>query len=409
MGLEHLIDNFGDHIPLCFRVVKGFLAENEKDPTLDVDDIYNAHLVKHTDVVTVQDKTGDEYNVPLYSSAKFGIVYNSTKQTFASVGEIMDAVPVPKVVAARTGFDGGDPKSSVKRNEVLVITDPEVHKLKFVHGKSWLKVFSVTKSEEKKLLRECGAKFTTDSYYTKLYVNDLIQYVPDLLPCKVRLFQDLDSSFPHHLTSEEVVLQEKRRNTSVVVSLFRESGIRKDNDFIDIPTSIGIEVTVVSPESHEKVYKNLYTETSALQKEFDPAKLQPCIDARTDDTYVTQAQLLAAVRKDCKNVGLEIQSQYQELLFSTRNPVSAYEDVNYDNNEPPADHQVMHDMYSVLSNYTQLIFTNHALAVYACHASRIDVCAYCRLTYSVSLRNYSLNQELYITRKNIYVSCLDLL
>ena len=338
MSLEHLIDNFGDHIPLCFRVVEGFLAENEKDPTLDVDDIYNAHLVKHTDVVTFQDKTGDEYNVPLYSSAKFGIVYNSRKQTFASVGEIMDAVPVPKVVAARTGFDGGHPKSSVKRNEVLVIT--EVHKPKFAHGTSWLKVFSLTKSEEKKLFRECEAKFTTDPYYTKLYVTDLIQYVPDLLPCKVRLFQDSESTLPHQLTSEEVVLQEKRRNTSVVVSLIRESGIRKENDFIDIPTSIGIEVTVVNPERHKEVYKNLYSETTTLQKVFDPAKLQPCVDARTDDTYVTQAQLLAAVRKDYINVGLEIQSQYQELAFNSRDPVNAYEDVNYDNNEPPADHQV---------------------------------------------------------------------
>ena len=339
MSLEHLIDNYGDHIPLCFRVVEGFLAENEKDPTIDVDDVYSAHLVKHTDVVTFRDKVGDRYYVPLYSAAKFGIVHTSTKQTFASVGEIMDAVPVPKVVVARTGFDGGDQKSSVKRNEVLVIT--EVHKPKFVHGKSWLKVFSVTKSEEKKLLRECEAKFTTDPYYTKLYVTDLIQYVPDLLPCNVRLFQDLDSSFPHQLTSEEVLLEEKCRSTSVVVSLVRESGIRKENDFIDIPTSIGITVTVVNPESHKEVYEKLYTKTTILQRDFDPAKLQPCVNARTDDTYVTQAQLLAAVRKDYKKVGLEIQSQYQELLFSTQDPVSVYEDVSFNNNEPPADCQVM--------------------------------------------------------------------
>ena len=348
MSLAHLIDSYGDHIPLCFRVVEGFLAENDKDPAICVDDVYYAHLVKHTDVVTFRDKAGDQYYVPLYSSAKFGIIWYSTKQTFASVGDIMDAIPVPKVVAATSVFDGGDPKSSVKRNEVLVIT--EVHKPKFAHGKSWLNVFSVTKSEEKKLLRECEAKFTTDPYYTKLYVNDLIQYVPDLLPCKVRLFQDSDSSLPHQFTSEEVVLQEKCRNTSVIVSLVRKSGICKENNFIDIPTSIGITVTVINPENHEEVYRNLSTETTTLQKDFDPAKLLPCVDARTDDTYVTQAQLLAAVRKDCKNVGLEIQSQYQELTFNTRGPVSIYEEVSLNNNEPPADHQVMIIMY-FLSNY----------------------------------------------------------
>ena len=358
MSLEHLIDNYGDHIPLCFKVAKGFCAENDKDPTLDVDDVFNAHLVKHTDVVTIQVKAGDEYNVPLYSSAKFGIVYNSTKQTFASVGEIMDAVPVPKVVAARTGFDGSHPKSSVKRNEVIVIT--EVHKPKFIHGKSWLKVFSLTKSEEKKLFRECEAKFTTDPYYTKLYVTDLIQYVPDLLPCKVCLFQDSESTLTHELTSEEVLLQEKCRNTSVVVSLVRESGICEDNDFIDIPTSIGITVTVVNPKNYKEVYEKLYTETTTLQRDFDPAKLQPCVDARTDDIYVTQAQLLAAVRKDCKNVGLEIQSQYQELLFTTQDPVSVYEDVRF---EAPANHQVMTIMY----------FLSFACSVYICFACMLVV------------------------------------
>ena len=127
--------------------------------------MYNAHLVKHTDVVTA----GDQYNVPVYSAAKFGIVYENTKQTFS--GEIMDTVLVPKVVTVRSWFDGKNSKSTLEMTCLLSLK--YIRKPSFKHGKSWLKVYcnSVTKSEKKKLLRDCEAEFTTDPYYTKLCIT----------------------------------------------------------------------------------------------------------------------------------------------------------------------------------------------------------------------------------------------
>ena len=309
MNLADLAEKYCKVFPLCFKVVTGFCSLNEKVPTIDIDDLYNAHLVKQTEVVTFWDKAGDQYNVPLYSSAKFGIVYENTKQTFSSVGEIMDAVPVPKVVTV-SGFDGKNSKSTLERNEVLVVT--EVRKPSFKHGKSWLKVYSVTKSEEQKLLSDCGAKFTTDPYYTKLYITELLQYVPDLFPCRVHLFQDSQCGsvcLPHCLTSEEVLLQDKHVTKSVVVSIVRERGKRKQTDFIDVPTSVGITVTVVNPESNKDVYQKLYSETSTLRKHFDPTKLQPFINAPNDNTYVTRAiKYYAAVHKDYFYAGCKIQA-----------------------------------------------------------------------------------------------------
>ena len=332
MTLAELVEKYANLIPLCFRVTMGFLAENDKDPTIYYDDLYNVHLVKRAEFVVIQDKRGDQYKIPLYSAVKFGVVYkNAATRVFNSVQDIMDAVPLPKVVTATSNYVSANPKSSVQKNEVLVIT--KVKKPKFGHGKSSLKAFSVTLSKKKKLAQACDVKFTTKPKYTQLYVTELLKHIPDLLPCKVKLFLDsenLSVSLPEHLTRESVVLRSRGTDTSIVVSLVSVDTKQQQREFIDLPTTVGVMGYVVSPDEGNDVYEQLYSETDGLAKNFDPTKLQPCVDARNDDTYVTQAALLAAIRKGHSKAGWEIQSslcrpnQYYRPLESTEN----YEESN---------------------------------------------------------------------------------
>ena len=336
VSLSELATQYSSFLPLRVKIVTGFCAENDKDPTLDIDDIYNIHLLKHTDLVTIRDISGEHYNIPLYSSLRFGLIYEPTNETktFSSINEILSAKPLPKVVVALEQYDGRSEKTSLSPNDLLVIQSVNKHGIR----KSSLKAYCVTSSTKKDLQSECAVRFTTDPRLTKMYLSDMMEFVYDLLPCNARLYFDESTvSLPQHLSHEIVTVEEKRTNSSFLISLEVEKHRRgkriEVKELVDIPTCIGIDVNVLSPHKSESRYKKLYEDTSRLLKEFNPTEVQACVDAPSDDVYVTQAQLLAQIRRGYENVGLNIErpaiiGDYECLLASTMDSAADYEDID---------------------------------------------------------------------------------
>lgn len=338
VSLSELSAQFSQFLPLRVKIVTGFCAENDMDPTLDLEDIYNIHFSKRTEVVSICDITGAHYSIPMYSSLQFGVIYDPENETrfFSSVTEIINAKPLPKTVVAMEQYTGHNKKPLFIANELLLVQSISKHGggLK----RPSLNVYSISSSAVKDIPSDCVARFSTAPWLTKMYLSDMMEYMHDPLPCKARLyFDDSTSSLPEHLYREIVTIEEKHTNSSFLISLelerHRKGRQTEVKDLIDIPTCIGVDVHILSPFKAMKRYQKLYENTARLLKEFNPTKVQACVDAPSDDIYVTQAQLLAQCRRGYENVGFNIETstiigEYQPLLQAAFDPAPQYEELD---------------------------------------------------------------------------------
>ena len=364
VSLSELSAQFLQLLPLRVKIVTGFCAENDKDPTLDIDDIYNIHFSKRTEVVTICDITGGHYSIPMYSSLQFGIIYDPENETkvFNSINEIINAMPLPKAIVAMEQYAGHGKKILFVANELLLVQSISKHGSG--RKRPSLSVYSISSNTKKDIPGDCVARFTTAPWLTKMYLSDMMEYVHDPLPCKAHLYFEIDgsmSSLPEHLSHEIVTVEEKRTDSSFLISLEMEKNKRgkqtEVKDLIDIPTCIGIDVHILSPLKEKKKYQKLYENTARLLKEFNPTQVQACVDAPSDDVYVTQAQLLAQCRRGYETVGFNIETstimgEYQPLLQASFDPAPQYEELD-----------IIHTNASKVTKVGGLIFTILVLCI----------------------------------------------
>ena len=76
------------------------------------------------------------------------------------------------------------------------------------------------------------------------------------------------------------------------------------NTLVDLPTSLDIEVQVVSTGTAEK--DKLHDNTQDLYTRFDPSMLETCLDTASDEAYAAQSYLLASIRKGHEMDGLHL-------------------------------------------------------------------------------------------------------
>ena len=331
LSLTTLIEKYSHLLPLRVKAVSGFMAENEGDPTICIDDVYNIHALKQAEVVTIVDSRRQKYSLPLHSAAKFGLIGKSAK--VYSVLDLQNASPLPPVIATMSKYSGTYAECCFSENEVLlpleVVQRPQ--------GGVLVKVFSVRDAREKLIPgpHQCDLLFSTQPAVTKLYLSDIIQYASHLLPCQAQLFISQDQAkLPKHLTSKMVTVEPKRTVSSLIITLHQKYMIQEDKVYIDIPVSIDIDVRVLRPEPSEKDYVVLFQDSRALVEEYDPKKLQACVNANDDDTYITQAQLFKALRQGyetagtkIKTSGIERDGHIYEPLSDIRPSSSVYQDV----------------------------------------------------------------------------------
>lgn len=77
----------------------------------------------------IEDSTGARFSVPFNSSISFGLIYNPFNEplttirrySFTSVGEIITSKYPPPIIRATIEFKCRDPKSSVVKDEILIV------------------------------------------------------------------------------------------------------------------------------------------------------------------------------------------------------------------------------------------------------------------------------------------------
>ena len=299
LDLTELAEKHALNVPFRIRVVNGFMAaDNMKDPTFGVDEIYSVHLVKETEVLKSRCANGNsEYFVPLNSAATFGLIQdeNNEGRVFDNVEELVSCSPPPKIVAVLNEYTDANGMHIVRENDILAIKDVTTQM-----GKSniSLKAYNISMQKEVVLHVDMKIEFTVNPSAIQLYLTELMEHVD--LPSSCTIFSN-NSSLSETLTLSKVTLLQRETQRSVLVSLFRNnptSKQKKATNYIEIPTRININVSIVDTDEEDQVYQQLMEESRDLLHDYNPSNIQPCMDSKNDDAYMTQAQLLAEIRKE---------------------------------------------------------------------------------------------------------------
>ena len=318
--LSEVAEKFAQSVPFRFQVVNGFMAENQKDPTIGVDEVYSVHLVKEMKVVLV--KHGREkLEIPVNSISKFSLVQECGSKLYDTVEDIMSDSVLPKVIGVlhnRSINSDGVLSLTCRKKDVLFVK--EVVKSTFGR-KTGLRAFSTFQNKIIVLPKDCDAKFTTDPKATQLYLTDFLDNGINFIPCRAHIFPSKGSPLAASLSSNIITIEKLETHRSVIVSLFRDNPNarrKKEASYIDIPTTINIRVNIVKTEKSDVIYDRIFKESRDLMCNFNPSKIQHCVDAHSDDQYMTQAQLLAEIRKERTDKEMAestyFPQQYQKLL-----------------------------------------------------------------------------------------------
>ena len=319
--LTELAEKHASRVPFRMKVVNGFMATgNMKDPTFVVDEIYSVHLVKKTQVVKTQ-CDGKEYFIPVNSSAKFGIIQDERKECrqFASISELSSSKSLPALAAVLEDYTDNNRAVVLRKNDILALKKEKSSKRSM--GKRQIHAYNISNPNAISLQTDMNIKLGTNPALTQLYLTELMDHTD--LPVHCKIFSDC-SSLSSISSASRLQLLAVETQKSVLVSLFQSnpnSKRKKETTYIEIPTRINISVSIVQESKEEmQVYKQIMEESRELLHCYNSVKIQPCMDSENDDDYITQAQLLAEVRKEKEKISLAKMApeHYDDILSSSK-------------------------------------------------------------------------------------------
>ena len=326
LDLTELAEKHASRVPFRMKVVNGFMATgNMKDPTFVVDEIYSVHLVKKTQVVKIQ-CDGKEYFIPVNSSAKFGIIQDEGNECrqFSSVSELISSKPLPALAAVLEDYTDNNRAVVLRKNNVLALKKEKSTRTSM--GKRQIYAYNISNPTILYLLTDTNIKLSTNPTLTQLYLTELMDHIA--LPVHCKIFSD-SSTLSSISSASQLQLLKVETQKSVLVSLFQSnpnSKRKKETTYIEIPTRINIRVSIVHEEERKEshVHQQLVEESRELLHCYNSVKIQPCMDSENDDDYMTQAQLLAEVRKEKEKISLaKMAPKYYEVLACSKNPTPA--------------------------------------------------------------------------------------
>lgn len=308
LRLTEFVGKYSHSLPLRVTVEEGFYTDVEEG-AVSTGDVFNIHFLKQTKVVYIMCRNDPRqlFVVPINSAVKFGILYNPHDSLshalagfkFATVSEIIATKSLPRVVQATKAYNSRNPNSSVEENEVLVIQGVSRPK---VVGLPHLKVYSITRSEHKKLQSQCAGHFTTKPFDVRLPLHEILQNIPDPFPLQAQMFIDTDFEALPHLLQTEVV---KLTHSSIETAFVATTDLHESEEVLDLPVSLEIEISVNRLTEMEQ--QQLRVTTRTLFESFNPARVKTCRPAFTSQAYLAQAYLISTVNKQDKMKGIEIQ------------------------------------------------------------------------------------------------------
>ena len=307
--LSTFVSKYAQSLPLRITVEKGYYGDDERH-SIATEDVYDVHFVKSSKGALLKDASGMTHTIPLNSAVKFAPIFDPNHDSkeamrgfmFEQISNVTEQKSLPKVIRATKTHTSSDCKSSVEQDEVFIVQ-------KAVHtamSKKALKVYSITKGEERILEGDCLGGFSTDPYAICLHLPEIIEHFSDEFPLQVQVIMSelsLLGDLPSRVTSQVSSLTGLHTETSLIASTYW--GEKKDipGEYmipIDIPVDLPIEVRVINQgEKKEFDLKTLYVRTRNLFESYDPSK--------TRSIRASCSELYTAVRKGFEREGVELQ------------------------------------------------------------------------------------------------------
>lgn len=202
-----------------------------------------------------------------------------------------------------------------------------------------LEVFSVTQKVQKVLSQDCSGHFATSPHRVAMDLPDLLDHVPDILPCRVLLFFDDNRAndksifLSTPLSNGVVTLTKRNQETSLVAStVFEDAELDVDNSdyLLDIPLDENLSQIEVSIIKSSDVYsrRRLRTATQNILKNVNLSKLRSYRDAESDNIYVTQTMLYSTHKVENERRGVQFEAPLglnQESASSQSSEYEAYD------------------------------------------------------------------------------------
>ena len=320
ISLQELVDKYSQSFPLQIKVVHGYIGQTSQ-LTLASGDYYNIHFVKHQEVVSMTDKLGLHYTIPLNSSFQFGLVYSEDpnireSQIYENVAHVVSLSPLPKVVCPTRDVGGSDDKNAISAGEILVIKRVIRPKLR----KKSLEVLSLKTQTIKTLSLDCEGHFSLSPKMNQIYLLELVKCVPDVFPCKAKMFLGSDAASSTHKTSHSllhatITLTGQKTETSLIASPVTfpsledqdgELGAQVNEHLMDIPVDnrlSGVAVSVVDT-SECRLQEMLNLRTRTLFETFDVTRVKSWYNPMKDDT--TQSLLYATIGRGSEGLGIRV-------------------------------------------------------------------------------------------------------
>ena len=175
LSLKRFISLYSSRFPVSIHVCTNASL-------VSASEYLDAIAIENNQVVLAEDSTRKQVDIPLVSTEKFSLLHCPAEadpllgSTFNSVSDLLRLVNVPKVICVTRSWS-----NEVAENEILIIqsillTDDQ---------KRGFLSFSTSSQSEKFISRSCRAYFSTAATLLGLPMLQLVQHVPDFLPCRV--------------------------------------------------------------------------------------------------------------------------------------------------------------------------------------------------------------------------------
>ena len=337
MPLKVFVEKYGNELPLQLEVAQGTCGGTR----IDRGELYNVHFIKTTQVANLVTSKGMKYIVPLNSAIQFGVLFNPVDRVqdaiqgylFNTVGEIMSTQCMPPLLYVQKTFDVSSPDGCVYAGEVLVVKEVKQTLKQLLRGKC-LSCTVVGTEQNRKLFDNCEGSFSTAPADVKLYLPDIIRYLP--LPQQCVLYytglnaQDVLPQLPNGVVTLSGVQSEK----SLIVT---KASLQKDtsnfissDSLMELPIETDILVHAIWP--HDSNMQKLIEDSAKHYRNFSPASLNSTSMLVSENPYHLQKQaaLLSAIHygeslassiniklppKIASKVQLTIQSEAESTVF----------------------------------------------------------------------------------------------
>ena len=338
LSLQELVEKYSQSLPLQIKVLHGYSGQTSQ-LTVSSGDYYNVHFVKHQEVVSMRDKLGFTYTIPLNSSFQFGLVYSAESHNpnafdvhiYEKVADLLTLSPLPRVACATRDVKGSDEKSTIATNEILVIKRVIRPKLR----KKSLEVLSLKTQSMKVLPLDCEGWFTLNPRRNQIYLLELVRCIPDVFPCEALMFFSSDASnqprISPSLLNAVVTLTGRKTETSLIASSVTygegdedstaEREPRVSEHLVDIPVDDRLSevmVTVVDTSEYQ-LQEILNRRTRTLFETFDITRVKSWIDGSSGST---QNLFYASVGKGSEGVGVKVDKP-PAAYFQNSTPASS--------------------------------------------------------------------------------------